>query len=140
MGAFAASIAAFAESTKGRIRMVAIESIIGFMDRVVQRSPVDTGLFRGNWQVRVNAKPSGPIERLDKQPLGSPMGVGERGAARANLSALVLGDHVWVTNELPYAQRLEYEGWSNQAPNGQLRLARIEWSQILQAAAAKVNR
>lgn len=140
MGSFADSVAAFAERTKTRVRMVAIESIIDFMDRVVERSPVDTGQFRGNWQVRVNAKPAGPIQRFDKQPLGSKMGASERGAARANLGGLVLGDHVWITNELPYAQRLEYEGWSNQAPNGQLRLARIEWPQILRAAAAKVSK
>lgn len=138
MAGFADAVAAFAEGAKAATRTVAVRSIVGLMDRIVERSPVDTGLFRGNWQVRVNGKPVGPIEREDKQALGSPMGASERGAAEANLSGFKIGDHVWITNELPYAQRLEYEGWSNQAPHGQLRLARLEWGQIVKAEAARI--
>ena len=37
------------------------------------------------------------------------------------------GNVVYLTNNLPYAQRLEYEGWSKQAPAGMVRvnMARI---------------
>lgn len=138
MGDFSLQIGAFCELAKERARDVAVESVLDLADRIVQRSPVDTGLFRGNWQVRVNGRPVGPIQRIDKQPLGSSMGASERGAALVNLSAFKLGDHVWITNELPYAQRLEYEGYSKQAPNGMLRLARLEWLEIIRRATTKV--
>lgn len=79
--------------------------------RVVLKSPVDTGRFRGNWQVAIGVRPNGVVETVD--PSG--------GATIANgtrpISALDQLDVVYLVNNLPYAQRLE-DGYSGQAPQG----------------------
>jgi hypothetical protein len=45
----------------------------------------------------------------------------------------------YLTNNLPYAYRLEY-GWSRQAPNGMVGVTVVEFQSIVNAAAKDVNR
>jgi hypothetical protein len=42
----------------------------------------------------------------------------------------------YITNNLPYAERLEY-GWSGQAPSGMIRLSLAEFEQVLREEVAK---
>lgn len=46
---------------------------------------------------------------------------------------LPVGDVVYLTNSLPYAQRLEH-GWSKQAPRGMVRLSAIEFKRFVRQA------
>jgi hypothetical protein len=82
----------------------------------VKLSPVYTGAFRASWRVSFNEArtdvtkgftPSNPI----------------RGAQFRWPSGFKLGDTVIISNNQPYADLIEYGGWSNQAPYGVLRLA-----------------
>ena len=88
---------------------------------VIMDSPVDTGRFRGNWQASLQAPATNELERLDLSG----------GAAIGAMQGVVTGWNgtgvVFMANNLPYAQRLEY-GWSKQAPQGMVRknVARIQ--------------
>ncbi|MBX5238625.1 HK97 gp10 family phage protein [Rhizobium sp. NLR22b] len=86
---------------------------------VVLKSPVDTGRFRGNWNVSVNVADMSTSDSLDKNG-GSTI---TRGAAV--VEALVPYTVVWVSNGLPYARRLE-NGHSKQAPAGVVALTVAE--------------
>lgn len=79
---------------------------------VDQESPVDTGLFRGNWQVGVGTVPEAPLQRL--APGGESLG-----AELSKLDAIESAPRTFVTiaNNLPYAERLN-SGHSAQAPAG----------------------
>lgn len=79
---------------------------------VDQESPVDTGLFRGNWQVGVGTVPIGTLQRL--APGGESLGT-----ELAKLEAIESNPRTVVTiaNNLPYAERLN-SGHSAQAPAG----------------------
>lgn len=80
---------------------------------VVFASPVDTGRFRGNWQMQQGGPAASVLERTD--PSGSvTMAAGEAVIARATIDA-----PLWMTNNVPYAGRLE-DGHSQQAPEGVL--------------------
>lgn len=79
--------------------------------RVVMKSPVDTGRFRGNWQVSVGVTEDGTVEVTDKSG-SETINKGVR-----PISALSKFDTVYIQNNLPYAERLE-NGWSQQAPAG----------------------
>jgi len=133
---FALQVAEFAKLVKARedavLRWVAEDILIG----VVRLSPVDTGLFRGNWQIGINSMPSGTVATVDKGG-GSTIAAGESELKRAKA-----GDAVHIVNNLPYAQRLEY-GWSQQAPNGMMRItvARFEAmvAKAAQRAQAEIN-
>jgi hypothetical protein len=89
------------------IRKVAID----LFTRVIMRSPVKSGHFRGNWQVAIGAVPVGALALHDK--------TGTATIARATATAMRLraGQTIYLVNNLPYARRLEY-GWSKQAPAG----------------------
>lgn len=102
---------------------------IDLFGRVIQRSPVDTGRFRGNWQVSNGTPILNTIDRLDVD------GMASTDAAIDAVMALPTGQVTYLSNALPYAYRLEYEGWSQQAPAGMVRLTAREFSDAVQKAA-----
>lgn len=90
------------------------------------RSPVDTGRFRGNWQISSGAPASGVMPTTDQSGTGA-------AAEAAKALTIPLGGTVYFVNNLPYAQRLEY-GWSQQAPQGMVRLTMREFRGYVQRA------
>ena len=79
------------------------------------------GRFRGNWQVTFDRPAVGAIYRVDKA------GTATLAAGREVLAHYDSGEYgsIWFTNNVPYAQRLEY-GWSKQAPAGIVRVVAAE--------------
>lgn len=79
------------------------------------------GRFRGNWQVSFDRPAVGAIDRVDKA------GTATLAAGRDVLANYDSGEYgsIWFTNNVPYAQRLEY-GWSKQAPAGIVRVVAAE--------------
>lgn len=79
------------------------------------------GRFRGNWQVTFDRPAVGAIDRVDKA------GTATLAAGREVLAHYDSGEYgsIWFTNNVPYAQRLEY-GWSKQAPAGIVRVVAAE--------------
>lgn len=98
-----------AEVVEKRHRAIALEGLRG----VVLMSPVDTGRFRGNWQVTIDEPAQGTLERLDKD--GAPT-IAAGAEVIAQIPPFSLS---WLVNNLPYAGRLE-TGYSKQAPGGML--------------------
>lgn len=101
----------FREKVEGRLLEVTQKIGMEVLSRVVLKSPVDTGRFRGNWTVSLNSPDLTVTEGVD--PSG--------GATIARGSSVITGmeepEVIWVANSLPYAWRLE-TGWSKQAPQG----------------------
>lgn len=125
-------VAAFRGDQMRAVRAIGLE----VFTRVVMRSPVDTGRFRGNWMMEVDAIPTGVTYQ------GGPEGQGAANTAPATQHALEqlqklrryrLGSTVYVSNSLPYAPRLE-EGYSAQAPLGIMRATAEEFPQIVDVA------
>jgi len=105
------------EQTFSRLsRKIALQILRG----TVLRTPVDTGRARANWQVTIGAPASGEVDALDKDG-GATMesGVGA-------LSGMPPFASIWITNNLPYINRLEFDSWSSQAPDGMLRVTVAE--------------
>ncbi|KAF1045608.1 hypothetical protein [Xylophilus sp.] len=73
------------------------------------------GRFRGNWQTSISAPVSGVVDRID------PTGQAAVGEASANMGGA--GTVTYLVNNLPYAQALEYDAHSSQAPAGMVRVA-----------------
>ena len=98
---------------------------------IVFGSPVDTGRFRANWQYAFGRVPSGTLDVLDKS------GQGSIDKINAGLK-FTEGIH-YLTNNLPYAQRLE-DGYSKQAPAGMVGLTILRFSGIVSLAASGVKK
>lgn len=73
------------------------------------------GRFRGNWQTSISKPATGQLDRVD--PSGS------SSVQDVNVNMGGAGSITYLTNNLPYAQVLEYEGHSSQAPAGMVRVA-----------------
>lgn len=84
-------------------------------NNVIQMSPVDTGRFRGNWQVATGEAPTGTVEMTD------PSGATVMAQVAGEVGQMEPGDVVYLVNNLPYARPLE-EGHSQQAPGGMVAL------------------
>ncbi|QDP65865.1 MAG: hypothetical protein Unbinned7865contig1001_64 [Prokaryotic dsDNA virus sp.] len=89
---------------------------------VVQKSPVDSGRFRGNWNASIGEPNFTTTETVD------PSGSATISAATTTLGAYDATDGfpaINISNGLPYGPRLE-DGYSGQAPNGMVALTITE--------------
>lgn len=111
------------------VRFVAVESL----DSVVRLSPVDTGRFRGNWQLTKNFPASGTLDVTDTS------GRATVNKGKAVASSVDAGDSAYIVNNLPYAQRLE-NGWSQQAPQGMVKRTVRRLGRNIRKEAARLNR
>lgn len=124
---FTLAIERWGADTLIKIDKVRRASILELFNLVIDGTPVDTGMLRGNWQTSVNAPTTGAIDREDKP------GAAAKAEALANLGSLV--DVVYMVNSLPYVERIEYEGYSAQAPEGMVRKNALRWQAIVEAKA-----
>lgn len=95
---------------------------------VIRKSPVDTGRFRANWVTSIVSPRNVTLDTTDS--------TGQKAVAAATKEILKakLGEAIWISNNLPYAQRLEH-GYSQQAPAGMVRVTVAEWQGYLNQAA-----
>jgi hypothetical protein len=131
IGNFTLDIQRFVDKAKGNIDLVVRKIALDMFSRVIMKSPVDTGRFKGNWQVAIGSIPPGEIELKDKS---GEVVIEKVTAATLNLKA---GDIIYLVNNLAYARALEY-GWSKQAPSGMVRLTVGEFGAVANQAAASV--
>ena len=90
---------------------------------VIEKSPVDTGRFRANWNVSLNSPDKTTTKDTDDSSRGKPS---VDKMEDKIISYSFKDQSVYLCNSLPYAVRLE-DGWSHtQAPNGMVRLSVIE--------------
>ena len=84
-------------------------------EALVKASPVDTGRFRGNWQVTANRPPLYALNNYDRD------GSDTIAEGKRSLYAIMRGGgavrSIYFSNMLIYANALEY-GHSKQAPAG----------------------
>ncbi len=131
---FSQSLFRFAGETKRTMDDTFRGVILEMSVRFVMRSPVDTGRFRGNWQIGEGRADTRTDSENDKQVLGSPPSAESYARWQDQMEGVRAGQIVYITNNLPYARRLEYEGWSKQAPGGMVRLAMMEYQQVIRKA------
>ncbi len=160
MKGFGAQIALFAQKTNQNVDTVVREVIIEIATKVVKRSPVGNpdlwvtknsdgqyvdyvaykgypdgyigGQFRGNWFSSIDSPITTPeFGKIDRSGQGA---ISE--AIRVANNAV--GHVYYLTNNLPYAQRLEY-GWSTQAPQGMVRITMAEVDAAIKKALSKLK-
>lgn len=126
-GSFAASLAEFAEQAKGAIDTVCREVIIEIGSSVIRMSPVKDGRFRGNWQYSIGSPAQGETGRND------PGGAQTTAELVDGALQFKAGETAYIVNNVPYAIRLEY-GWSDQAPEGVVRITLDRFQRIVEEA------
>ncbi|OED34516.1 hypothetical protein AB832_07405 [Flavobacteriaceae bacterium (ex Bugula neritina AB1)] len=103
-------------------------AIIALFRSVIQDTPVDTGRLRGNWQASINNPESGTIDAFNT---GTSVAIA---AAIKTVEGSQAGETLYLVNNLPYAEKIEY-GYSQQAPQGMVRRNLSRITQIIRQAA-----
>lgn len=111
--------AAFSEEVESTVLLITRHLALQALNGVVLKSPVDTGRFRANWNVSFGTQNLSTSTKTDKS------GQETIAAGRTMIDSLTQLNVVWLSNNLPYANRLE-NGWSKQAPNGMVNLTFAE--------------
>lgn len=131
-GRFEQQLRGFGVVAAEKIDRIRRASALELFKLVIYATPVDTGRLRGNWQTTINTPAAAATSRDD------PSGAAALSEAMANLGGLA--DVVWFVNNLPYAERVEYDGWSRQAPEGMVRRHVAQWNKIVAAKAQAYGR
>ncbi|NLA68316.1 MAG: HK97 gp10 family phage protein [Gammaproteobacteria bacterium] len=138
---FAADLRAFAVKSEKAADATVRAITFALFREVVQRTPVGNpsewknppppgyvgGRLKGNWQVSTGSPATGALTSTDKS--------GATTIAKIAAGVGGLGDVSYLANNLPYAHRIEYDGWSRkQAPAGMVRVSMSRINQIVARA------
>lgn len=90
-------------------------TITDLTSAIIKGTPVDTGRLRGNWMASINRASRKKTTKVDKG--------GDTTIAKAIevLNRFKLGNVFYLSNNLPYVEKIEYGG-SGQAPQGMVRI------------------
>lgn len=132
---FEADLARFAEKAQMKQEQALRKTAIELFGRVIMRTPVDTGRLRGNWQATVGSPADYAIAASDNASPVNSVGAGSSSAKTAMMDTVLGADRptmFWLTNTLPYASVIEYEGHSHtQAPQGMVRISVAEFADVV---------
>lgn len=117
------------EETQVKIDDILQDIVILIGKNVITLSPVDTGLFKGNWQLSIDSGSSGVIDRLD------PSGSDALAELSSKANMFTAGQIAYIQNHLDYGYDLEY-GSSKQAPDGVVRVTEARFLRIVAEAVA----
>ena len=125
---FAEDLKKICDRAGDKAELVVRRAALDIGGQLVDRSPVDTGRFKNNWQTGIGGMDKNISAAAD---LG---GAGALARLTAKVAAWKPGQSIFISNSLPYAYRLE-TGWSKQAPSGIVRLTVQNFEQAVAKAA-----
>lgn len=129
---FSTDIQKFARKTGGDLEQVVRATCLQLSASIIERTPVDTGRARANWQASLGRPDLSVRDAEDKQ--------GDATLAKVRQEVQnAPGSVFFLANNLPYIRRLEYDAWSGQAPSGMVRVTVQEFEQSLAKAVRDVT-
>lgn len=130
-GSFSETLRQYRDQALADVDEVFRKVVIEIGSSVIRLSPVDTGRFRGNWQMTIDAPASASLDNYDKE--------GHETIARlvSDAQALTFGQTAYIVNNLIYAVSLEY-GHSRQALTGMVRITKERFQDIVDQAVREV--
>ena len=117
------------EDTENRIDETLQTIVLKIGESVVTLSPVDTGRFKGNWQLGIDQTTSSSLIRMD------PDGFATLSELAQKVNSFTAGQIAYIQNHVLYGYDLEY-GSSTQAPDGVVRVTAQRFARIVNEAAA----
>ena len=129
----------WAEVTGQDLGQAVASAALQVFSATITRTPVDTGRLRGNWQIAIDRRPQGIVDRKANAAMTE---------AKAVIQQFEEGS-IWIVNNLPYAASIEFGlygdgpktsgGFSRQAPRGMLRVSLTEFDSALRKAVRAAN-
>jgi hypothetical protein len=129
---FAENLNKLCERAGDKAALVVRRAALELQSGMIEKSPVDTGRFKGNWACGIGGINTDTSQPPDKS------GQGALGRTAVALEGWRPGQTIWLTQSLPYARRLE-NGWSQQAPSGMVRLTVQAYSDAARKAVESIK-
>lgn len=133
---FSLGLAEALEAAQENAEQVFRSAAFDLFSKIIQRTPVDTGRARANWQLTIRSPDLKKVGRGRKRKATKAKLLSDK--RKAEIVALDRlyedwkpGYSVWITNNLPYINRLETGTWSDQAPQGMVAISIAEVQQAL---------
>ena len=131
-GSFSAQVSSFSKATLDKVEGVRRGVTLKLFNAVILDTPVLTGRLRGNWRVSEGKPVLDTSDRVD------PSGAGVLREVEAAVAASKGDTSLVLSNSLPYAARIEYDGWSHtKAPEGMVRRNVRRFNGLIKLEAAK---
>ena len=118
MTTFSLNVKKFAEKAGKDADAVISKVCLDLLSDIVLNTPVDTGRARANWFTSIGTPSNTTVEHEGAQSAAG-VAIGRAASDIASAPRNIF----WISNNLPYIYRLEFDQWSNQAPSGMVRLA-----------------
>lgn len=123
---FSDDLRRFAEKTNRDVNQVIRGTAIRLFSAIIEDTPVDLGRLRANWMTSVGNPNYSISDNTDKDgslTVSKMMGI---------VNGAQPGSDFHMTNSLPYAYRIEFEGWSHEkAPQGMVRKNVIRFQELV---------
>jgi len=125
---FNSEVTQFARSIPGKLTVLQKKIVLEALRRLVEKTPVDTGRARGNWQVTIANPAEGqvggdwPATKGPPRTTRPPLRPEDHSVIKTGMAILTgMPDFqvVWISNNIDYIEELEH-GHSKQAPEGML--------------------
>jgi hypothetical protein len=129
MADFLDTITQWIEETEQRVDETLQTIVLKIGESVVTLSPVDTGRFRGNWQLGIDQTTTSSLVRMD------PEGFATLSEIAQKVNTFTAGQIAYIQNHVLYGYDLEY-GSSMQAPDGVVRVTAQRFARIVNEAIA----
>jgi hypothetical protein len=123
MSVFAAKVGQFTRGASERIERTICRVQKTMFEAVIRDTPKLTGLLRGNWQASIRRPRTG---RIGLRTMDETIGAMKEAVNSAKGNRIV-----YFRNNLPYACRIEFDGWSFKAPAGMFRKNVARFQQIV---------
>jgi len=130
---FSGDLALFAVLAVDKIQKVKRLASFDVYSNIINSTPVDTGALRSNWVVSNNRPFDGTVDAISTRDTAL-------NAAERVLDQNLPHQSVFITNNLPYAARIEYDGYSSFAPDGMVRINIMRWPQLVAHRVRQVSR
>ena len=127
MALFEDVINRWVEETEDSVKSILQTLVFRIGNEVVRLSPVDTGRFKGNWQLTIGAPSASSLLRYDESG-GITLGDMQR-----VVRTLTPGQVAYIQNTVAYGYDLEY-GSSGQAPEGMVRITQAKFAMLVNEA------
>lgn len=115
MADFTLDLASIADELQADYNTLVRRFVFGVYSRVIRKSPVDTGRFRGNWIISIGKPLATTFDQFNKN---ASVFINNNPAAIESFN-VDRDSKLIIQNNLPYAEKLE-QGSSKQAPSGML--------------------
>lgn len=130
-GDFAKTLLRYGEYIRKDIEQVVRLSVLAVFRKIIQRSPVDTGAYKASHGI-VSGRQPGPKEGLKKGSDSMNTALASLGMASKQAAELgwtwKIGDGViWLFNNQPYAEVLEFGGYPKSPKKGSWDKNKKQW-------------